>query len=242
MRLLSLDKFDIIFQPLIGKICGIVDGYGNPGDRLIDAATRQLLEEFGIKYITINPFCDDITSSSIDIILLFGGGSIGGPRQCILARHATLEYNLPCVILPQSWHKSEELSMYHKVYIREKASLSFYPNGIFAPDLALGYDFPKMPSPRLNKGIFLRKSGHAKFNHLKAVDPATFCYLPQDYFNFLSDYKHVITDRLHLAISALGLGRKTTLLPVTYHKNRSMWETWLKDLGCEWADEPSYDI
>jgi hypothetical protein len=28
------------------------------------------------------------------------------------------------------------------------------------------------------------------------------------------------------------------LLPNSYHKNRSMYETWLRDLGCMFAPEP----
>jgi exopolysaccharide biosynthesis predicted pyruvyltransferase EpsI len=51
-----------------------------------------------------------------------------------------------------------------------------------------------------------------------------------------TQYKRIITDRLHFAISGLILGRETTILPNSYHKNRSMYETWLRDLGCNFAE------
>ncbi|NUQ61887.1 MAG: polysaccharide pyruvyl transferase family protein [Pirellulales bacterium] len=239
MRLLSMDRFALIFDGLREKRVGVVDGFGNPGDRLLDAAARQLLDAFGIRHVTVNPFADAPGTYPADVLLLAGGGSMGGPRQCVLIRQRALEHGLPCIVLPQSFHAPEECAAYEKVYVRERASLNLWPPGILGPDLALGYDFPAMPAPRFDRGVFLRADGHAMFADRGAVDPAAFCYTPQDYFAFVAAYRHIVTDRLHLAIVALGLGRKATLLPVAYHKNRSMWETWLKDLGCTWSDRPS---
>lgn len=44
-----------------------------------------------------------------------------------------------------------------------------------------------------------------------------------------------MTDRLHFAIAGLHAGRDVTLLANDYHKNKSMHETWLADLGCRFA-------
>jgi exopolysaccharide biosynthesis predicted pyruvyltransferase EpsI len=49
-------------------------------------------------------------------------------------------------------------------------------------------------------------------------------------------YRRIITDRLHCAIAGLHAGREVTLLPNNTHKNRSMHETWLADLGCRFAE------
>jgi hypothetical protein len=35
------------------------------------------------------------------------------------------------------------------------------------------------------------------------------------------------------------MGCSVTLLPVAYHKNRAMYDEWLKPLGCKWADHPA---
>lgn len=52
----------------------------------------------------------------------------------------------------------------------------------------------------------------------------------------LSPYKTIITDRLHVATGAMLLRKTTVLMPNFYHKNKSMYETWLKDLGCLWLE------
>lgn len=239
MRLLPLDRFAHVFEPLCsrGRI-GIVDGFGNPGDKLLDAAARQLLQAFGLSWTTINPIADPPNCCDVDVILLAAGGSMGGPRECIIHRQRGLAWGKPCIVLPQSFHAPEDCSRYETVYVREKASLEMHPSGIYAPDIALGYDWPTVGKPHLGKAVFCRNGGHSLFAHLGTKDPATYCYDHRDYIAEVSKHSHIVTDRLHLAITALGLGRRATLLPVSYHKNRSMWECWLRDLGCEWADEP----
>lgn len=238
-RLLPLSAFAHVFDPLKGQKVGIIDGFGNPGDRLLDCALRHLLEDFGIGWRTINPVADPPGQAhGLDVLLLAGGGSMGGPRECQIHRERGLATGIPCIVMPQSFHGPEDCSRYRTVYVRERASLNLYPRGVLAPDLALGYRFPAVPAPQYERGVFLRAAGHAKFADRAGVDPAAICYTPEDYFSFVAAYAHVITDRLHLAITAMGLGRRVTLLPVSYHKNRAMWEDWLRELGCEWADEP----
>jgi len=237
-RLLPLDPFAPIFQPLVGQRVGIVDGYGNTGDRIVDAAARHLMRQFGIRWQTINPLADPPGSFALDVILLAGGGSMGGPRECVLHREAGLAWGLPCIVLPQSFHAPEDCRLFARVYVREPGSLEVYPQGILAPDLALGFEWPDVPAAQHDRGVFLSRGGHNLFSDRGLFDPAPICYTPQDYINHVAAYRHVVTDRLHLCITALGLDRKATLLPVAYHKNRSMWLTWLRDLGCLWADTP----
>jgi hypothetical protein len=238
MRLLPLTEFDCVFKPLVGRKAGVVDGWGNPGDRLLDAAARQLLEAFGILWQTVNPLAYPPGSYSVDCLLLFGGGSMGGPPICRKIREAAVRTGLPCIVLPQSFHAPEDCSRYRTVYVRERASLELCPNGVLAPDLALGYRFSDAGPPKLGRGVFLRKQGHSAFPGISKVDPAAFCDTVDDYIRFAGQYEHIVTDRLHLAITSLGLGRKATLLPVAYPKNRSMWETWLRGLGCGWSESP----
>lgn len=234
MRLLQKEQFAAIFEPLKGQHVAVTDGVGNVGDRIIDAATRQLLSDFGIRWQTINPFCDPVEA---DLILLFGGGSMGAWRAAA-HRRAALDSGVPCILLPQSFMAPDD-TPFTKVFVREQGSRQFRPDGILAPDLAMGYEFPEVGPPLYEQGTFLRHDGHSNFPALAKVDPCATCYTVGQYIDFASRYQHVVTDRLHLAITALGIGRRATLLPASYHKNRSMWETWLKDLGCEWADHPT---
>lgn len=240
MPLLPRDRFAPVFAGLAGRRIGLVDGVGNPGDRLIDQATRQLLIHFGLDWRTINPLADppELVRDTCDVLLLFGGGSMGAdhvPSRAIRAAAAGLD--LPCIVLPQSFHAPEP-GPWQRVFVRERASLRHCPGGTLAPELALGYDFPAAAAPSAGRVVALRRFGRSCFPGYAKVDPVDWCYTAEDYLAWAGRYEHVVTDRLHLAIVALGLGRRATLLPLAWPKNRSLWETWLADLGCEWADQP----
>jgi exopolysaccharide biosynthesis predicted pyruvyltransferase EpsI len=42
---------------------------------------------------------------------------------------------------------------------------------------------------------------------------------------------------LHFAIVGLAYGRDVYIAPGAYHKNRSMYDTWLSELGCKWIED-----
>lgn len=50
----------------------------------------------------------------------------------------------------------------------------------------------------------------------------------------------IFTDRLHAALLGWMLGRQVVMLPNSYHKNRSFFDTWFADIGTDgrmhWAD------
>jgi exopolysaccharide biosynthesis predicted pyruvyltransferase EpsI len=236
MRLLPRDAFDHVFTPLVGKKVALIDGRGNAGDDLIHGATRQLLHEFGVDYQTVNPFWDNIEA---DVILIYGGGSMGSPYpHAIELRKAALETGIPCVVLPQTFRKEEDWP-YQKVFVREHTSLNYRTDAIFAPDLALGYLFPDVNPAIKSSGMFLR-GDESCFPRKPKTDPIWNVTRAGQYIQFASRYEHIATDRLHLAIICLGIGRKVTLLPCNYHKNLSMYNSSLKDLGCLWADHPDH--
>lgn len=206
---------------------------------MINEATIQLLNEFEISWT------DFVVAdmSQIDVILAFGGGNMGPwySNERNMRRDA-LKLEKPIIVLPQSFHDFEPLQ-YARVYVRETESLKYCPNAVLAPDLALGYRYDgEVPEIIDDLKVFLRRDGtESIFGHLvnkNERDPAYNAKTAQQYINLVCKYKHIVTDRLHIAVCGLLLGRRVTLLPVSYHKNRSMWETWLRDLGCEWADKP----
>lgn len=240
MRLLPLSAFDTLFDPLRGQRLGLVDGFGNAGDRLLQRATRQLLTAFGCDWRVVVPAvdCAATVRENCDRLLLPAGGWMGHAVGRDL-RQAAYAYGLPCTVLPQSFMAAESLPADTVVYVREPASRKYCPSARLCPDLALAYDFPEPSPATAPAALFLRTAEPSLFSHLLRTDPAADCYGPDEYINRVSPYASVTTDRLHLAIIALGLGREATLLPVTYHKNRSMWETWLQQLGCRWADSPA---
>lgn len=240
MRLLPLSTFDPIFAPLRGLRVGVVDGHGNVGDQLIYLATRQLLDTFGVDWITQTP--DDC--DRVDKLLLFGGGNLGSRYERELEiRRRTVENavrrGVPLIVLPQSL-MSPEPGPFERVYVRERESLKLCPEGVLAPELALGYDYePSSADPSEAVGFFLRQDGERHVRTLPGTqDPARLCPTPADYLALAGRYAHIVTDRLHFAICGLLNRRRVTLLPNSYHKNRSIWESWLSDLGCKWADDP----
>jgi polysaccharide pyruvyl transferase len=247
MQLLPFSAFAKIFEPLRGRRIGYARTPGNVGDGLIEAAAFQMLRHFGIDFVVTSPS----SSQKIDEWLLPGGGSMGSfyaineeRRKLVLAD------GHPVSVLPQSFMGPEAFG-YARVFVRERASLELRPDACLAPDLALGLNIPwswKLAlgldhgwkrKAALGEGLWLRKDEEAIFPQAGSLgDPAERCSTPFRYLRLAALHTHVITDRLHFAIAALLCGRKATLLPNSYHKNRSMYETWLRELGCEWRDAP----
>lgn len=236
MRLISLSEFEPIFEPLSGLTVGIVDGVGNIGDQLLYLATRQLCKKFDVEHFTVNALAED-PIPRYDKLLLFGGGNIGYP-PAVAIRAKAFESGIPCWLLPQSVIRGEDLKC-EKMFFRESVSRDIIGNGEIAPDLALGFDFPKPRTDKAGSEIFLRRSGGSIHHHTRIelkVDPAMFCHTPEDYWNLADGLEEITTDRLHLAICSLAMKTKTTLLPINYHKNTAMFGEWLEPLGCLWKD------
>lgn len=235
MRLLTPDAFSAVFEPLRGKRIGLVHPIGNVGDHLIQRATHQLLDEFGVRWEIVTPD----RRPDVDELVFGGGGNMGTHyRNNWELRGQILRYGIPVTIFPQSFLTREDRS-YHRVYVRERGSLKYCEGGTLAPDVALGLNYKTRTRPRYSLGVFLRKDPE----RIVEVpwfrrDPAKRCRDPVEYLELAAQYERIVTDRLHFAICGLIVGRQTTLLPNSYHKNRSMYETWLEALGCKFAATP----
>jgi len=145
--------------------------------------------------------------------------------------------NRHIVILPQSYSTVDTFPAF-RVFVRDKDSLRFAPDGAsLAPDLAFAciHESP-LPDTTRTEGIFLRDDLESVFPDEAKNDPIAQCKTPKEYICLASRYQTVITDRLHFATAALMANRTAVLLPNRYHKNRSMYETWLRDMGCHWRD------
>lgn len=235
-RLLGPVSFSIVCEPLVGKRVGYVRPAGNVGDHLIEVAMTQLFAEYGIRWRRWRP---DVPGDADGLdLLVFGGGGNMGTRYTGNhdLRGTALATGLPVIILPQSFTAAEERP-YARVFVRERGSLALRPDGILMPDLALGLETPPCPPPVRQLGVFLRRDQERTGRKpLLARDPIRLHRDPLAYLAFAGRYRRIVTDRLHFAIAGLHAGREVTLLANDYHKNRSMHETWLADLGCRFAD------
>ena len=234
-RLLSPAAFSAVCEPLVGKRVGYVRPEGNVGDRLIELAMIQLFAEYGIRW---RIWQTDVPGDTDGLdLLVFGGGGNMGTRYPgnVALRSRALESGLPVTILPQSFTSAEDRP-YERVFVRERGSLALCPEGVLAPDLALGIASADPPRPTFTLGVFLRRDQERTGRKpLWARDPIRLRRDPLQYLALAARYRSIVTDRLHFAVAGLHAGREVTLVANDYHKNRSMHETWLAALGCRFA-------
>jgi exopolysaccharide biosynthesis predicted pyruvyltransferase EpsI len=225
-----------VFEPLVGRRVGYVRPEGNVGDRLIEVAMIQLFTTYGIQW---RPWRPGVPSDcdGIDLLAFGGGGNMGSRYAGNHAlRGAAIDTGLPVVILPQSFTDPEPRH-FTRVFVRERASLRFRHDGVLGPDLALALVTDDPPRADRDLGIFLRRDQERIGRKpLVATDPVRLTQDPRVYMRIAARHRRIVTDRLHFAIAGLHAGRQVTLVANDYHKNRSMHETWLADLGCRFAD------
>jgi exopolysaccharide biosynthesis predicted pyruvyltransferase EpsI len=240
--------FEKVFLPLRHMNIGFVVTHGNTGDHLLQEASRQLFQDFGIVYRSVNTretpnaFVPEVCEWA-DEFVVCGGGNMGekyrSPRK---VREKIRSYHKPVTILPQTFTNSREDYPYKKVWVRERKSLEFREDAELAPDLALGYSLSmNIPEPCEEIGLFVRTDLEqtASYQLLSLGDPATMCTSLEEYFSLASRYQKICTNRLHFAIVGLILGREVVLLPNSYFKNRELWLAWLQELGCVYKERLS---
>lgn len=202
---------------------------GNPGDQLLNAAARQLMAHNGV-----------VESSLEDADVLFwpAGGNIGGQYDFREAPEVFLNFKKTRVVLPQSIMRSTPaLEAADEVWLRDDESQKLFPSGRRAPDLALAYRPSLSGNHELGAGVFFRQDAEATSVPAENfADPVAGCRTHYDYLRLAGSYSTLVTNRLHFAIAGLIMGAAVTLHPNAYHKNRSVWDANLKDLGCGFAD------
>ncbi len=236
--------FDQMFEPLKGhKVCYVANWAGSTGDDLIHVAARQLFDRYGVGLVSI----EDATA------VVFGGGgnwgSYAGARKCREEAYRVIQkvpeqYQYVCSFPQSIWTNDEPIPEFMDAfYVRERESLRLCSRALLGPDLALGYSHDG-PIQKASEpcGLFLRAdTKEGLFVQVPNLgDPLQLVSRDLNaYFQLAMRYQHIITDRLHFAIAGLILGREVTILPNRYHKNRAMYETWLRDCGCQWSESPS---
>ena len=238
-RLVPLVAFDSVFGPIRGKKVVYQEVLGNVGDMLIYAATRQLFRHFDVTAISLN----DPDAESGECVVCCGGGNMGGEYlDCLELRKKAYQLaqarGLEVLILPQSCAGPEDLPDRCRVFVREEYSRKHCPRAELAPDLALAYSFDWQPPEAVHyRGVWLRQDSESLGYDLGSLgDPINGLNDPRDYINLAAEYENIVTDRLHFAIAGLIAGRRVTLLPNSYHKNRGVFKAWLKKLGCHWMN------
>lgn len=245
--ILSPEAFKHIFTEFVGKSAHFYSSplWGNAGDEMIHLATLQLFKYFQIKVVGL--------AENPDVVFVAGGGNMGDlyrsnmkERRKLAERVNAFSKYTPIVILPQSWNSYESFPASIS-YAREIESIiRFCPYARLAPDCALAFEAPKeFANFFITKklGYFFRKdiegTGIPKENFLDPVrraDMAGRSRLPK-YFELAASCEEIYTNRLHFAIASMILERKVTLFPNSYHKNKGVYDLWLRGRGCEWREK-----
>jgi len=257
---MPLSYFDELFNPMQGKRIGFVRGeYGNVGDTLQEQAVFEFFKIYGINARWLGPvvagrepwdWCRrdgqwaGECPQDIDELVLFGGGNMGINGASTKLRALASAVGKPMTILPNTWRDIDIVANCYRYTAREKESIRLYcSEAELFPDVVLGFDFPRgdiQPTGRC--GVFLRKEREsnlaalvtnnlgAPFGRINKRDTAGYMRLAQQ-------YQTIITDALHFAIVGLAYGRDVYIAPGAYHKNRSMYDTWLSALGCKWVED-----
>lgn len=241
--LVAASAFETMLGPLSGKKtrrawCPL--SYGNTGDMLIWEATSRLYKLYDIQELP------DDRNQEWDFFAFPGGGSMG-----TLYKH-TPPYNgrrwwfdkkkdIPLYIWPQTFNapEPETVKSATQVYVRDATSLAHAPGAILLPDLAMSLSVEyHSPGTLRDVGLFFREDCEKKSATTPAHygDPAYVTDNPYEYVELASSCRELHTDRLHFAIAGLLTGRDVTLYPNSYHKNKSVYNAWLKERGCKWSD------
>jgi len=178
--------------------------------------------------------------SGVDCIVVAGGGSMGTfYKNSAAIRAHILTLGKPVIVLPSTFTDADpRISEFAAVYARERGSLRFFGGTEAIPDLALAVTPMNAKPPTRERGLFLRHDSEALFREVPATGDPHWCGSLDEYLGMAQRTKEITTDCLHFAIAGLYFGREVTLLPGSIHKNRSMWEAWLRDLGVKWKDSP----
>ena len=74
-------------------------------------------------------------------------------------------------------------------------------------------------------------------NGAVVMDPGYFARSFEHWIRIHAFARTIRSNRLHSSIAGAILGKPVTLMGGSYHKNKSIWEYSLKDLGVLWSDE-----
>lgn len=248
------DVFIDFLKSLSGKHVAFFPKSGNAGDGFIAHATYKLLEKYNISYTSYSQ--DEIVED--DIVLIGGGGNlIEGKYEDVARIIWQHRKNAQVILLPHTIvgyaDIVAETNNNLKIFCREPVSyelallngakkektylahdVTFYLDDNHFSDfiregketlLALRTDGESsgvVPINKNNLDISLSWNGDL-WKDAQFCKHATFSLA-----SYISPYETVLTDRLHISILAAFLGKKVSLMPNDYYKNRAIYEHSIK--------------
>jgi len=182
------------------------------------AALRKLVSRFnGIVILGPQSFSEDVAYLKASFIDSLSGGQ--SRKLFIFAREHT-SYLVLKRCLP-SW---VELLEDHDTALNLQPS-DFDPSHIKQKYSLYAIRTDKEMCPTQKQNVFSTR-----------LDPVPYCLSFEEWFLLHARAKEIVTNRLHSSILGSILGKCTTLMPNSYHKNRSVWEFSLASRNVHWRE------
>ncbi|MDN4504251.1 hypothetical protein QX776_17720 [Alteromonadaceae bacterium BrNp21-10] len=223
-----------------------VSNSGNWGDALIHAGTVAFFKHFEIPYVEL-----PVTHSSLkrnlmltkaklknQLIVLAGGGAwcdhyshLGTAAKNIMDR-----YNFKnIVVLPSTYDKPFNIDGFTFYRRDEYESKTFMPHATFCHDMAFFLEpllLTSVPTKAVANVFRIDVESKGKIQLPEDNYDLSIMGTEHDgifgFFDYLSKFETINTDRLHVSIGASILGKKVNLYEGSYFKNRAIFLSSLK--------------
>jgi exopolysaccharide biosynthesis predicted pyruvyltransferase EpsI len=214
---------------------------GNYGDSLIWHGTKRLLSSLNIS----ERYVDIFSPKYNDILFVDGGGNLVDCYSDVkdfLVKKFDLYSEM--VILPHTISGEDQIEVLNNIsgkltiFCREKVSAEFLENRLTRGNVYLWHDcafynkFPQVPAGKDVLNIFRTDKEsilHALPESNNDISCNGYATKPlKELIDILQKYEQVNTDRLHIAIGAILLGKRVKLYPNSYYKNKAVFDYSLK--------------
>lgn len=255
MKLEFLRLAEFIREQVRGQPVSLLINPGNWGDALIRFGTERFLETYDISFRRI--YLDSSVKSRLGV---YSAGLRGGVMLCMGSGSWCSHYNyLPrtietivkrwrfrsVIVMPSTFESTYTIPNVTFFRRDNVESALVMPNAEFCHDLAFFIGALDSKAPTLPRVHCFRGDVESSGEHIIPKDNIDLSARGSEqdnvyeFFEYLSRYKDVHTDRLHVAIGASLLGRNVHLYPGKYFKNKAIYSSSLVPFypNVEWHDK-----
>lgn len=244
MQLEFLKLAEFIRAKSNGEPVSLLINPGNWGDALIRFGTERFLETFAIPFRRV--YLDSSLQSRLrryavglrgGVLICTGSGSWCGHYNylsstlAVIIRRSRFRH---VIVMPSTYENPYTLPQTTFFRRDDLLSARAMPDAEFCHDLAFFIGPLQSAAPTLERAHCFRCDIESSNNHEvppNNVDLSTQGTELSDvhpFFSYLSKYREVHTDRLHVAIGAALLGRQVHLYPGRYPKNFAIFQSSLE--------------
>ena len=242
MRYEYIELAERIHAESKGRVVYLFVNPGNWGDALIGFGTRSFLNYFKIPYKELY-YSAKLTDKlkwlpailSNGLLLVTGGGAFVSHFNHLAPtiKNIQKKYRFRHTIVMPSTYAGEYSLANCTFYRRDICeSVQYMPDSTFCHDMAFFIDRLESPQVEENKIAYCFREDSETGKQHKIPDnnydlsgKGTYMTPMNGFFNYISNYKIIHTDRLHVAIGGCLMGKEVHIYPGNYFKNRAIYES-----------------